>query len=101
VKKKPTFISFFSGIEGFRVGLEAAGWKCVHSVEIEPFCANIQKARYGRGPESKDITKIVARKLPYADLWVGGFPCQDLSVAGQRKGWLRAPEAASGGRGIS
>ena len=86
VKRKPTFISFFSGIEGFRVGLEAAGWKCVHSVEIEPYCSDVQKARYGHGPESRDITKVVARKLPEADLWVAGWPCQGLSVAGLRKG---------------
>lgn len=86
MKKKFTFISFFSGIEGFRLGLEAAGWKCVHSVEIEPFCGDVQKARYGHPPASLDINKIKAKDLPDADLWVAGWPCQGLSVAGLRKG---------------
>lgn len=81
-----TFISFFSGIEGFRLGLEAAGWRCVHSVEIEPFCHNVQKARYGHAPQSSDINEVRAEDLPYADLWVAGWPCQGLSVAGLRKG---------------
>jgi DNA-cytosine methyltransferase len=91
---KPTFISFFSGIEGFRLGLEAAGWKCVHSVEIDEFCAKVQEARYGHGPESTDITKVKARNLPDADMWVGGFPCQDLSVAGERKGIVHGNRSA-------
>jgi site-specific DNA-cytosine methylase len=86
MKKQPTFISFFSGIEGFRLGLEAAGWKCVHSVEIDDFCGKVQEARYGHRPQSRDIIKLKARDLPYADLWVAGWPCQGLSVAGLRKG---------------
>lgn len=84
--KKPSFISFFSGIEGFRLGLEAAGWRCVHSVEIEPFCHSVQKARYGRPPETSDINKVRPRDLPFADMYVAGWPCQGLSVAGLRKG---------------
>lgn len=84
--KKPSFISFFSGIEGFRLGLEAAGWRCVHSVEIEPFCHSVQKARYGHPPETSDINKVRPRDLPFADMYVAGWPCQGLSVAGLRKG---------------
>jgi site-specific DNA-cytosine methylase len=86
MKTPGTFISFFSGIEGFRLGLEASGWRCVHSVEIEPFCHEVQKARYGHAPQSPDINAVRAEELPYADLWVAGWPCQGLSVAGLRKG---------------
>lgn len=86
MKRDRTFISFFSGIEGFRLGLEASGWRCVHSVEIDPYCRGVQKARYGAEPEGRDIRKVRAKDLPHADLWVAGWPCQGLSVAGKRKG---------------
>ncbi len=80
------FASFFSGIGGFELGLEAAGHKCVFSCEIEPFCDTIFQARYGHGHTATDITKVKAEEIPDADIWVGGFPCQDLSVAGKRGG---------------
>ena len=34
----------------------------------------------------KDITKVRAESLPDVDLWTGGFPCQDVSMAGERRG---------------
>lgn len=81
-----TFASFFSGIEGFRLGLEASGWKCVYSVEIDPFCGEVQAARFGHPPQALDITTLTGDEIPDCDLFVAGWPCQGLSAAGLRKG---------------
>jgi site-specific DNA-cytosine methylase len=81
-----TFASFFSGIEGFRLGLEASGWKCAYSVEIDPFCGEVQAARFGHPPQALDITTLTGDEIPDCDLFVAGWPCQGLSAAGLRKG---------------
>lgn len=80
------YCSFFSGIGGFELALDAAGFQHVFSCEIEPFCNEVFKARWGHECEAKDITRLKPEEIPDADLWVGGFPCQDLSVAGKRGG---------------
>lgn len=80
------YASFFSGIGGFEAALDSAGFQRVFSCEIEPFCNEVFKARWGHECEAKDITKLKPEEIPDADLWVGGFPCQDLSVAGKRGG---------------
>ena len=101
----PTFVDFFAGIGGFRVGLELAGWRCAWSVEMEPFCRRIYEARFGHAPQGGMIQDVEAGRIPQADLWCGGFPCQGLSVAGKRGGlddprsglfweWMRLVEAA-------
>ena len=80
------YASFFSGIGGFELALDAAGHKRVFSCEIDPFCNKVAKERFGHEHSEKDIKKVSAERIPQADLWVGGFPCQDLSVAGKRGG---------------
>jgi DNA (cytosine-5)-methyltransferase 1 len=80
------FADFFSGIGGFRLGLERAGHRCVFSCEIDPFARRVYGARFGREPEAEDIRAVTPETIPEADLWCGGFPCQDLSTAGRRVG---------------
>ena len=76
----------FAGVGGFRIGLSRAGWKTVFSNQWEPgtkvqHASDIYVARFGpEGHSNEDISKI--KSLPRnIDLLVGGFPCQDYSVA--------------------
>ena len=80
------FIELFSGIGGFRLGLEALGHKCVFSSEIDKYARQTYKANFGDEPHG-DITQIDAKDIPDHDILTGGFPCQAFSVAGHRKGF--------------
>lgn len=83
--RRKTHASFFSGVGGMDIGLERAGWHTVSLSEIEPYPCAVLSERWPDVPNLGDITRIV--DVPDATLWTGGFPCQDLSVAGQRKGF--------------
>jgi len=80
--------SFFAGIGGFDLGLERAGMSVVFQCEINTFCQRVLKTRWPNVPLSEDITTLSARDIPRAEVWTGGFPCQDVSLAnqGKRKG---------------
>jgi DNA (cytosine-5)-methyltransferase 1 len=80
--------SFFAGIGGFDLGFERAGMKVVWQCEVDPFCRKILAQHWPGVPLSTDITKVQPNEIPEADVWVGGFPCQDVSVArmGPRSG---------------
>lgn len=110
------FGSLFSGVGGFDLGLEAAGWECAFQVEIDPFCTKVLERHWPNVRRHRDITTVDAHALGVArataapgrrdesdapgadegrrgapdggaiDLLCGGFPCQDLSVAGRRAG---------------
>ena len=79
------FISFFAGIGGFDLGLEKAGHECVGQVEIDNNCNKVLNYQYPNVKKFKDISKVDPDELPEADLYVGGFPCQDLSVGNKRR----------------
>lgn len=83
------FLDLFAGIGGFRSGLEMAGHECVGYVEIDEFARKSYQAIYDTKGEytEHDIRKIDTTKLPEADIWTFGFPCQDISVAGKQKGF--------------
>ena len=80
------FISFFAGIGGIDLGLERAGHECVCQVEIDPYCIKVLEKHWPNVQRFKDITKLTGAELPEAELWAGGFPCQDVSIAGKRAG---------------
>ncbi len=76
----------FAGVGGFRIGLARAGWKTTFSNQWEPgtrvqHASEVYVARFGHmGHHNLDIAELKA--LPRnIDLLVGGFPCQDYSVA--------------------
>ena len=80
-------LSLFSGVGGMDLGLERAGHTVVGMCEIDPHARNILAHHWPNTPIHEDVTTLDGRH--YAgriDLVSGGSPCQDLSVAGQRKG---------------
>ena len=83
-----TFIDFFAGVGGFRLGLELAGMKCVGFCENDKFAVRSYRAMYDTEGEwyGGDITKLRADHIPQADIWTAGSPCQNVSVAGGRSG---------------
>ena len=80
------FFDLFSGIGGFRLGLERAGHVCVGSCEIDKYARQIYKTRFGEIPEY-DVRDLHAERLPKFDILTGGFPCQAFSIAGKRMGF--------------
>jgi DNA (cytosine-5)-methyltransferase 1 len=81
-----TVLDLFSGIGGFSVGLEAAGkFKTIGFCEQDKFCQKVLRKHWNDVPIYEDIKKLDARKIK-ADVLVGGFPCQSISIAGKQKG---------------
>lgn len=109
------FVDFFSGVGGFRRGMELAGHECVGFCEFDKFAvagytamhlmteqereyirtlpknkrvAEAGKEEYRHGEwYANDIRRIFAEDIPKADCWCFGFPCQDISVAGKQLGF--------------
>ena len=83
------YLSLFSGIEAASVAWLPLGWECVGVSEIEKFPCDLLKHHYPDVPNLGSVTEIIEaqiKALGHIDIVVGGFPCQDLSVAGKRKG---------------
>lgn len=80
--------SFFSGIGGFDLGFERAGFDISMQCEIEPFCNSILEKHWPGILRFSDIKEVTNDTIPTSTVWVGGFPCQDLSLArmGKRAG---------------
>ncbi|MFB6257062.1 MAG: DNA (cytosine-5-)-methyltransferase [Flavobacteriales bacterium] len=83
-------IELFAGVGGFRLGLESfeeSPYQVVRSDQWEPgtkkqHASMIYKARFGeKGHYCRDIGMVEGQELPEHELMVGGFPCQDYSVA--------------------
>lgn len=80
-----TVAELFAGVGGFRLGLSAAGFRTIFSNQWEPstktqHASDVYVARFGAtGHSNEDIARV--DRIPQVDLLVGGFPCQDYSVA--------------------
>jgi DNA (cytosine-5)-methyltransferase 1 len=80
-------VSLFAGIGGFDLALSRAGVEVVAMVEIDKACQSVLKRHFPNAQGFTDVTKVKGRHLGTGiDLIVGGFPCQDVSVAGKRAG---------------
>ena len=88
-KHKIRVVELFAGVGGFRIGLEGASdaYETVWNNQWEPSTKHqdaslVYQARFGRkGHSNIDINLVQAKDIPDHDLLVGGFPCQDYSVA--------------------
>jgi len=80
--------SFFAGIGGFDLGFEQAGMETVWQCEKKAFCLDILEQHWPHVKRAEDITEVGADDIPKAEVWAGGFPCQDVSLArmGPRQG---------------
>ena len=81
-----TMGSLFDGIGGFPLAAIHNGIVPVWASEIESFPMEVTKIRFPDMIHVGDITKLDGAELPPVDVICGGSPCQDLSVAGQRRG---------------
>jgi len=80
-------LDLFSGIGGFSIGLEAAGMQTIAFCEREPFCQAVLKKHWPELPCHDDVTTLNGSQYAgQIDVIAGGFPCQDISVAGKGKG---------------
>lgn len=80
-KKQYTINSFFAGIGGFDVAFEKCGFSTKLLCEINPFCNQILNRHWPNVQKAGDINLITDEEIPNSDVWCGGFPCQDISVA--------------------
>ena len=82
--RRLTHGSLFSGIGGFELGASLAGIDTLWSCEIEPFQRRVLRSRFPESELYGDITETGG--LPRVDIVSGGFPCQDISLAGKGVG---------------
>lgn len=81
-----TFGSLFAGIGGLDLGLERAGMRCLWQVEIDDYCNRVLAKHWPDVARYRDVREVGAHNLDPVDLICGGFPCQDVSLAGKRQG---------------
>lgn len=85
-----TFGSLFAGIGGFDLGYHQAGMRCAWQVEIDPAARSVLAHHWPETPRLADVRDCGAHNLAPVDVMSFGFPCQDLSVAGNRAGLAHA-----------
>lgn len=86
MKPPLTFGSLFSGIGGIDLGLERAGMTCKWQVEIDEYAQKVLAKHWPNVARYGDIRTVGNHNLEAVDLLCGGFPCQDISIAGKRAG---------------
>lgn len=80
----PRIGSLFSGIGGFDLGAEQAGWTVAWQAEIEPQASGVLRRHWPEVENYGDVERLAG--LPAVDAVCGGSPCQDLSTAGRHAG---------------
>lgn len=85
---KPTVAEYFAGIGLMRLGLDQAGWHTVFANDIDEKKCHMYASHFGHSPELvlADIHTLAEASIPTTILATASFPCNDLSLAGSRKG---------------
>lgn len=78
--------SLFAGIGGFDLGLERAGFEIAWQVEIDPYCQRVLAKHWPNVQRYGDIQSVDWGTVEPVDVLCGGFPCQDISLAGKGAG---------------
>lgn len=86
MRKSHNISSFFAGIGGFDLAFEEEGFNTVFQCEIDDFCSSVLEHHWPDVDRALDIRALNADDIPESDIWCGGFPCQDVSVARGAKG---------------
>lgn len=86
-KRKITQLDLFSGIGGFHLGFERAGYEVKsYFSEIDKHAVAVYKQQFKNAEYVGSVTDLRGAELPTIDLITFGSPCQDFSLAGKRKG---------------
>ena len=86
------YISLFSGIGGFDLGLDQSNMECILQVEQDKFALEVLHRHWPNVPKITDVKEVTADAIKALGanrdglLVAGGFPCQDLSIGGLRRG---------------
>ena len=85
--KELNILDLFSGIGGFKLGFERAGYKCnSYFSEIDQHAIAVYKNNFKNSTYVGSVTDVRREQLPKIDVITFGSPCQDFSLAGNRKG---------------
>lgn len=83
---KPTVVSLFAGCGGMDLGFKQAGYEILWANDFNEFAGQTYRRNFGDHIEVGPIEEVDFKKVPKADLVIGGFPCQDFSMISKRGG---------------
>ena len=86
-------LSLFTGVGGFDLGFERAGMEVIGQAESDPKARSVLERHWPGVTLHTDVHDITASDYPDVDVLCGGFPCQDISVAGKQKGIARGDKS--------
>jgi DNA (cytosine-5)-methyltransferase 1 len=81
-----TLGSIFAGIGGFDLAFERAQIKALWQIEKDQNCRTLLASKFPSASRFDDVSTVKPKHLSPVDIICGGFPCQDLSIAGKRAG---------------